>query len=57
MAGERLRDALATYRRRYRKASRAERSRLLDEFCQLTGYRRKYAITLLNRRHESNRGR
>jgi len=54
MAGERLRDALAAYRRRYRRASRAERSRLLDEFCQLTGYHRKYAITLLNRRHESN---
>ena len=53
MAGERLRDALAAYRRRYRRASRAERSRLLDEFCQLTGYHRKYAITLLNRRHES----
>jgi hypothetical protein len=29
---------------RYRKAGK---SRILDEFCQSTGYRRKYAIALL----------
>jgi len=54
MAGERLRGALASYGRRYRKASPAERSRLLDEFSQLTAYHPKYATTLLNRRDESN---
>jgi len=57
MAGERLRNALASYRRRYRKASRAERSRPLDEFCQLTDCHREYATTLLSRRDESNRRR
>jgi len=49
MAGERLKQALRTYRRRYLKADRKRRSGLLDEFCVMTGYHRKYAITLLNR--------
>jgi len=49
MAGERLKEALGVYRRRYHAASRAERSGLLDEFCRLSGYHRKYAITLLGR--------
>jgi hypothetical protein len=31
---------------RYRKAGRAKKSAILDEFCQNTGYNRKYAITL-----------
>ena len=53
MAGERLREALASFRRRYRAASRRERSGLLDELCQLTGYHRKYAIRLLNTREET----
>lgn len=34
-------------RKRYRKAPRAERGRLLDEFVVVTGYHRKYAIGLL----------
>jgi len=49
MAGERLREALRTFRRRYRGADRKARSKLLDEFCAVTGYHRKYAIGLLNR--------
>ena len=49
MAGERLKEALRTYRRRYREADRKRRSRLLDKFCAMTGYHRKYAIGLLNR--------
>lgn len=32
---------------RYRRASRAERSRILDEFSELTGYHRKHAIRVL----------
>lgn len=47
MAGERLQKALPGYRRRYRSASRQERAALLDEFCEATGYHRKYAIALL----------
>ena len=33
---------------RYRKASRAEKSRILDECCQVCGYHRKSALRLLN---------
>jgi hypothetical protein len=32
---------------RYRKAGKAKKSAILDEFCETTGYHRKYAITLL----------
>ena len=32
---------------RYRKASKKEKSLLLEEFCQVCGYHRKYAITKL----------
>jgi len=32
---------------RYRKASKAEKSRILNEFCHSTEYHRKYAIALL----------
>lgn len=48
MAGERLSQALKGYRARYRKAvSKKERGEVLTEFCKVTGYHRKYAITLL----------
>ena len=33
---------------RYKKASKPLRARILDEFCQVCGYNRKYAIRLLN---------
>ena len=33
---------------RYQRASRAERQRILDEFCANCGYHRKHAIRLLN---------
>ena len=33
---------------RYRKAGRREKKVILNEFCANTGYRRKYAIRLLN---------
>jgi hypothetical protein len=35
---------------RYRQVSRAVKRRILDEFCQVCGYNRKYAIRLLNGR-------
>lgn len=56
MAGERLRDVLEKYRRRYGKANRKERSRLLNEFCGMSGYHRKYAISLLNAPVETTPG-
>ena len=33
---------------RYRQASRADKQRILDEFCQVSGYHRKSALRLLN---------
>lgn len=33
---------------RYRKASRAEKTQMLNEFCKVCNYNRKYAIWLLN---------
>ncbi|MFQ5990461.1 MAG: integrase [Candidatus Methylomirabilales bacterium] len=34
---------------RYQRAPRAEKGMILEEFCQVCGYNRKYAIWLLNR--------
>jgi len=53
VAGERVLDSLKRYRQRYAKADRAGRSGLLDEFCALTGYHRKYAISLLRQPADS----
>lgn len=36
-------------RERYRRASRKEKGRILDEFTQVTGYHRKAAVRLLKR--------
>jgi len=47
MAGERTLASLSSYRKRYKKGDRRGRSKLLDEFCNMTGYHRKYAIALL----------
>lgn len=33
---------------RYREATREEKGRILDEFCRVTGYHRKYALRRLN---------
>ena len=33
---------------RYQKASKKDKSRILEEFCQVCHYHRKYAITKLN---------
>ena len=41
---------------RYRKASRKERTAILDEFVKTTGYHRKHAIAVLNGRRERVQG-
>ena len=33
---------------RYRRAARPDKQRILDEFCEVTGYHRKHAIRVLN---------
>ncbi|MEE8484043.1 MAG: integrase [Nitrospinota bacterium] len=50
MGSKSKRDYLKAIRERYRKASREEKSVILNEFCQVCGYNRKYAIRRLNRR-------
>ena len=42
-----VKEYAAAVRPRYVKASRSEKKRLLDDFCQVTGYHRKSAIRLL----------
>lgn len=39
---------LEAIRKRYRQARRADKGRILDEFCSVCGYQRKYAIRLLS---------
>jgi hypothetical protein len=48
MSGKSKWDYLKAIYTRYRKASKALRSRILDEFCQVCRYHRKYAIRLLS---------
>ena len=48
MSGKSKWDYLKAIYFRYRKASKSLRSRILDEFCQVCRYHRKYAIRLLN---------
>lgn len=40
---------------RYKKATKLEKQRILDEFCAVCGYNRKYAIRVLNRRQQAHR--
>ncbi len=42
------RQYLQTIRLRYKYATREQKSHILDEFCSVCGYNRKYAIWLLN---------
>jgi hypothetical protein len=48
MSGKTRWDYLKAIYFRYKKVSKPLRARILDEFCQVCGYNRKYAIRLLN---------
>jgi hypothetical protein len=48
MSGKSRWDYLKAIYVRYKKVSKALRARILDEFCQVCNYNRKYAIRLLN---------
>ncbi len=39
---------LEAIRKRYRKAKRCDKSKILNEFCAVCGYHRKYALRRLN---------
>ena len=47
---------LASLKARYAKASKKERSQILDEFVATTGYHRKYAIAVLRGKRQRVRG-
>ncbi len=40
---------------RYQKANKAEKQKLIDEFCEVCGYHRKYAIMKLNKNPNINK--
>ena len=48
MSGKSRWDYLKAIYSRYKKVSKPLRARILDEFCQVCDYNRKYAIRLLN---------
>ena len=48
---------LKAIRARYRRASKKAKAAILDEFCAVCGYHRKYAIRLLNQRRRTQRRR
>lgn len=49
MSIEARREYLLAIRERYQKAKRREKSQILNEYCQVCEYDRKYAIRVLNR--------
>lgn len=54
MTRQSIQEYVAAIRGRYRKASKEEKGKILDEFTQVTGLHRKAAIRLLNRVVESS---
>jgi len=52
MSIEARKECLRAIRERYRKASREEKSAILNEFCEICRYSRKYAIRILRRQAE-----
>lgn len=49
MARQSKREYLRSIYKRYRRGQRREKSTILEEFCKVCGYNRKYAIWLLSR--------
>ena len=47
MSREQKRAYLEAIRKRYKQAKRKQKAIILDEFCKVCGYHRKYAIRLL----------
>jgi len=48
MAGKRAESTYEKYSEMYKKSTKLEKGNLLDEFCKITKYNRKYASRLLN---------
>jgi hypothetical protein len=56
MSCESRNEYIAVQRRRYRRAGKPYKTRLLDEVCEVCGYERKYATKLLNNAHKLSKG-
>lgn len=41
---------LGSLKKRYKKANRKQKQKILDEFCETSGYNRKYVIHALGKR-------
>lgn len=52
MSLEQKKAYLGEIRRRYRKSTRQQKATILDEFCSICHYNRKYAIRLLKQQHK-----
>lgn len=53
MGNSSRKEYLAAIRMRYRRAGRRGKATILDEFCAVCGYNRKYAIRILNKKGRS----
>jgi hypothetical protein len=50
MSLEQKKAYLETIRRRYKKSTRQQKAKILDEFCSICEYNRKYAIRMLRKK-------
>lgn len=57
MSLEQRKAYLGEIRKRYKKSTRQQKAKILDEFCSVCQYNRKYAIRLLKKRHKQKRKR
>jgi len=46
---------LLEIRKRYFTSTKVEKQNILDEFCKVCGYNRKYSIRLINSKSETNK--
>lgn len=52
MSQKARREYLREIKPRYKKADKLEKNKILNEFCKICGYNRKYAICLLNKKEK-----
>ena len=55
MSKQSRKDYYKTVVRRYRNSDKKTKSQVLDEFCEVCGYNRKYAIRKLNTRKRNHK--
>ena len=55
MSKQSIKDYYKTVVRRYRNSDKKTKSQVLDEFCEVCGYNRKYAIRKLNTRKRNHK--